>query len=287
MPADELIEYEPDAEGTQKTLVDDEIDDALEIPSVEEVDQEIEAERAAEARPADSEKDAELERIRSERDLERQRLSTITQEIQRRAAEQQNQQTEALYEEDPAQALKQEVDQMKAERHQERMYQEWDRAVKAVESQENEFRKTNPDYDDALAFAVERRRAIIKSSNPQMSDKAIDHAVAQTNHAVALRALHQGKNPAEVAMELSRQLGYGGQPAQQAAGYPQAPARPASPPPRRPIQTSLSAVAGKNAGGRKVTMEQAVNETTDQEFDALFQDPRHARNLSEHGYTVL
>lgn len=302
MPVDELIEYEPDAEGTQETSVDDEVEDALEIPSAEEVDQEIEAERAADEQakappeqPAESPELAQL-RARAER------ASQLEQAIQAAAQQQQQQQSEAAFEEDPAAALKQEVDQLKAERTQEKQQQYaaqvYNHAVSVVgESEKKLIESGATDYHDKLDQARDIRARLTKATHPDWSEQQVAKAISDGDRLLAFKSLQQGRDPAAVAYEMSKRMIDSmqpgqptGQPAQQAAaGWPQAqPAgRPASPPPRRPIQTSLSAAHGRNVGGRKVTMEQAVNETTDEEFDSLFQDPRHARNLSDHGFTVI
>lgn len=210
----------------------------------------------------------------------------------RTAAEQKYQeQQEALRETDPEAYLSNKVEQLEQANHQQQMAQVYNQAVQAVEIQEEQFRKTNPDYDDALEFAIERRRAIIKGANPQMPDEAVERAIVQGNHAVALRALQHGQNPAHVAYELSKQFGYGGQgqPAGQAQQYQQ----PAGPAPR-PTMTSLSAVAGKSGGGRgrKVTSEQVANADLDtaegrQLFDAVTKDPAKHQQIEEYGYTYL
>lgn len=109
------------------------------------------------------------------------------------------------------QAFQQQLFQAEQQRHhQERQAQAQERHFQqvstAVEDYESEFKAAHPDYDDATDHMLGIQQKILEGMgySPQVAAQQV--AVWSVN--VAQQALQSGRNPAEVAYDFAKQMGY-------------------------------------------------------------------------------
>jgi len=102
-----------------------------------------------------------------------------------------------------------------------------------------QFRAQTPDYDAAYQHLIQSRIAELSMINPNPA--AVQAQVAHEEQMIAIEALRQNKNPAEVVYGLAKHRGYTGKPA-----------APAKPDPAAVVDaaTKAAAVAAPLAGTR-------------------------------------
>lgn len=71
---------------------------------------------------------------------------------------------------------------------------------------EKQFIATNPDYNEASQHLVNSRRNELSAFG--LSDQQINQQIMQESMQIAIQALQQGKNPAEIVYNLSKIRGY-------------------------------------------------------------------------------
>lgn len=123
---------------------------------------------------------------------------------------QQDNEYEVTYDDDPIGFLKMQTDTLQkhvqhtqAQLQQERLsnYQQ------NINNQVNEFKRDHDDYDEAFNHLVKTRRQELTNggvSDPTKQDETLNAEAWDISH----KALNEGKNPADVAYEMSRELGY-------------------------------------------------------------------------------
>lgn len=126
-----------------------------------------------------------------------------------------------------------------------------------VSQMEAEFAKVTPDYNEAVGFMYEHAAKMAQAMG--YAPQQIQQHLSQLAMDISVRALQQGKNPAQAAYEAAKQLGYSGQ---RAANGEQTPA------PRAP--SSLSSVAGKRSSPAGVPSLDAIAKMDDASFDKLW-----------------
>lgn len=125
-----------------------------------------------------------------------------------------------------------------------------------VDQQESAFAANTPDYHDAVAYLYEHVGRMTQALGypPQM----VQQAVSQTAMDISVRALQSGKNPAELAYEAARNIGWTGAQPQGEVSTP-----------RRGPPTSLSSVAGKRTTPGAPTWD-AISTMEDSEFEQFW-----------------
>jgi len=88
--------------------------------------------------------------------------------------------------------------------------------VGAVNSQINAFKATNPDYDAAYKHVIDARMQDYRDMG--MTESQARQTLGQEESNIALRAMQQGKNPAEVVYKMAQRLGYKAQAAKPTDG---------------------------------------------------------------------
>lgn len=78
----------------------------------------------------------------------------------------------------------------------------------SIASQVNEFKKSAPDYDDALQHVLSSRKSEFEAMG--MYGPQIDEMVANEARQIAMTALQNGHNPGKVVYELAKVRGYAG-----------------------------------------------------------------------------
>lgn len=132
-----------------------------------------------------------------------------------------------------------------------------------VQQLETEFAKNTADYGDAVGFMYDQvRRMGVAMGYPESQ---LDGIVSQTAMDITVRALQQGKNPAQAAYEAARAMGWSGpQPAaEEGEPAPSAPRERPKPP------TSLSGVAGKRTTAGVPSLD-AISKMEPAEFDEFW-----------------
>jgi hypothetical protein len=139
------------------------------------------------------------------------------------------------------------------------------RFASAVGTKVSEFRAATPDYDAAYQHLIQSRtEELALIYGPEQARQF----VGQEEFNIALAAMQQGKNPAEVAYALAKQRGY--------ARAEQKPAEPAKPTEAEKLEviergqasaTSLAAAGGAPAGG-PLTLDM-IAKMSDDEFATL------------------
>lgn len=101
------------------------------------------------------------------------------------------------------QAEQQRQQQIRAAEQQERDFQH---VSSAVEDYETEFKATNPDYDDATDHMLGIQQKLLEGMGypPHVAHEQV--AIWSVN--VARQAIQSGRNPAQVAYDLAKQMGY-------------------------------------------------------------------------------
>jgi hypothetical protein len=163
---------------------------------------------------------------------------------------------------DAGKATTQEVQQIKAHLQQQAQQKQF---ADAVGMKISEFRTTTPDYDAAYQHLIQSRtEELALIYGPEQARQF----VGQEEFNIALAAMQQGKNPAEVAYALAKQRGY--------ARAEQKAAEPAKPTEAEKLEviergqasaTSLAAAGGAPAGG-PLTLDM-IAKMSDDEFATL------------------
>lgn len=191
--------------------------------------------------------------------------------MERMSAPQQQQQPEAVeipdFDEDPIGHLRAKNELLERHLQAVRMDQQQTTAINQqaqqfnqmrsnVNAMETEFATATPDYHDAVGFLYEniRKTAQALGYDPQQ----VQQAVSQTAMDISMRALQQGKNPAEMAYAAARNMGWANE----------QPAGEAVPAGRKP-PTSLSSVSGKRVAPGAPTWD-AISGMDDAEFEAFW-----------------
>jgi len=118
------------------------------------------------------------------------------------------------YEEDPLgnldHRIKEQIDQktsLEGKLQQIEQHQQAQAMAYHVTALENEFRRTTPDYDKALNFVLDVKKAEIEMlgvNDPEL----LNQEVAKIANSLSITALHQGKNPAEIVYGIAKRYGY-------------------------------------------------------------------------------
>jgi hypothetical protein len=172
----------------------------------------------------DGEDSAEWRAELARRDAQLQELTAWAQqqELQRQAEQaqrQQQQQQPPDYDEDPAEYLRWQNEQLGRQLHdirswaQQRQQQEWQAQQEAqlaqqVQSDESRFRREAPDYDDAVNFLKQNRDRELKTWG--IRDRAQrENTIQQEIMFLVQSALNQGVSPAQAAYDTAQRHGYG------------------------------------------------------------------------------
>jgi hypothetical protein len=163
----------------------------------------------------------------------------------------------------------QEVNQERTVRQtQTQQVQQFQQLQAGVDQLERTFAASTPDYHEAVGhmYGEVARMANAMGYSPQQ----VQQTISQMALDISMRALQQGRNPAQVAYEAARALGYSGpKPTQPPEGEQ---AHTPQPP------TSLSGVAGKRTSAGTPTWD-AIAKMDDTEFEKLWaqmeKDARH------------
>jgi hypothetical protein len=101
------------------------------------------------------------------------------------------------------QAEQQRQQQLAQEQEQERQFRY---VAKTVEDFETEFKTQNPDYDDATEHMLGVQQKLLEGMG--YPKNVAEQQVAMWSLNVAQQAVQTGRNPAQVAYELAKQMGY-------------------------------------------------------------------------------
>ena len=119
------------------------------------------------------------------------------------------------YEESPLDFTKAKIEELEAknkeqdERNQETDRQiKWQSTISNISRLENEFRKTNPDYDEAFNYARQIRMKELETLGMNENDIAND--IGQTTLYIVSNAMQRGKNPIEAIYNIAKLYGYKG-----------------------------------------------------------------------------
>jgi hypothetical protein len=128
-----------------------------------------------------------------------------------------------------------------------------------VDQMEQQFASQQPDYHDAVGFLYENvgKMATAMGYPPGQ----VQQVISQTAMDISVRALQQGKNPAQAAYEAARAMGFTG---------PQPTMDDGEPAPQRKPPTSLSNVAGRRTTGGGAPTWDAISKMDDQQFEQFW-----------------
>lgn len=140
--------------------------------------------------------------------------------------------------------------------------QQFQQLQAGVSQMEAEFAKATPDYHDAVGFmyANVAKMAEAMGYPPQQ----IQQTISQMAMDISVRALQQGKNPAQAAYEAARGMGYTG------AKPPEQPPTGGEQTPRPQAPTSLSSVAGKRSSPGGMPSLDTISKMEPDEFDKFW-----------------
>jgi myosin heavy subunit len=149
---------------------------------------------------------AELSQMRQQL----QQFEALRQEIEQQRAQTRQQQEESEFNTDPLGAIRKQLgalEQKVAQPVQAQQHvQDEAQLFQAIASQVNEYKKSSPDYDDALQHVIEARRSELVQMGA--NEYEAQQRVAMEAQEIALNALRSGRNPAAVVYELAKLRGY-------------------------------------------------------------------------------
>lgn len=119
-----------------------------------------------------------------------------------------------LYPEDHAQwelrQVKKQLEELKEFRKKQEQMTQFEAERRGVQALEGQFKQKAADYDDAVAFLVEKEKRVKKVMNPGATDAQLDALIEQEKVALFKQIYATGKNPAEVVYELAKADGWTG-----------------------------------------------------------------------------
>jgi len=159
----------------------------------------------------------EKKRIRQEVEQTRQslaQLEALRAELDDRRKQAQSEKLKQEYESNPAEFLKkqneelaQRFDRMTAEQqHAAQAMMQRQQFETAVSSQVSSYKQSNPNYLPALEYARDRRFAEYEALGVPAAQRA--QLFEQESYQLAMTAMQQGRNPAEVAYQLAETWGF-------------------------------------------------------------------------------
>lgn len=85
----------------------------------------------------------------------------------------------------------------------------YDRGYQEVDAIQNEYKKTNPDYDNAIAHAKESYKRAVKTIDPRLTDAQIEKAIKQEILNIAVECTKNGTNLGETLYDMAiERFGY-------------------------------------------------------------------------------
>jgi hypothetical protein len=171
----------------------------------------------AKSRIEKKELQAELEKIREERQAMAERLAKL--EGRSEALEEKDkpdlseqEPDRDLYPEDwnewNNKQLRKELDDLKSFKKQQQETTQFEAEKRGVEILEKQFKSKVSDYDDAVGFLVERERKIKKLMNPSLSDIQINSMIESEKVNLFKQILQSKQDPAEVVYNLAKTNGW-------------------------------------------------------------------------------
>ena len=148
---------------------------------------------------------AELNAIRQQV----QQFESLRQELEQARAQARQQQEEQQFNADPLGMLQKQMRELSEKvtqpQPQVQQYQE-QQLFTSIASQVQEFKKTTPDYDDALQHVLEARKNELMTMGATEFDA--QQRVAQEAQEIAINSLRAGQNPGQVVYQLAKLRGY-------------------------------------------------------------------------------
>lgn len=153
----------------------------------------------------------------------------------------------------------------KAQEQQQQQAGQFQQLQQGVAQMEQEFAKSTPDYHEAVGFMYNNVAKMAQAMGypPQQ----IQQTISQMAMDISMRALQEGKNPAQAAYEAAKQMGYAG---------PKPPETEEEPPARPQAPTSLSTVAGKRSAPAGIPSLDNIAKMDDAEFEKLWKEMEKA-----------
>lgn len=81
-----------------------------------------------------------------------------------------------------------------------------------LQTHEQRFAQTNPDYYDALDHLRTVRKAQLREFNPEITQAQIDATIRQEEQQLAIQLHRQGRDPVQTAYNLAKHFGYQAKP---------------------------------------------------------------------------
>lgn len=106
--------------------------------------------------------------------------------------------------------LRKELEELKSFKKQQEAMTQFEAERRGVAALEGQFKQKAADYDDAVAYLVEKEKRVKKVINPNATDAQIDSLIEQEKVALFKQIYATGKNPAEVVYELAKADGWTG-----------------------------------------------------------------------------
>ncbi len=192
-------------------------------------------------------------------------MDKLRQEIEEFRSRQKQAQEQQEFNADPLGVIQKQINELKStvttqsqtEQQRAQQIQSEQQMFATIASQVNDFKKTTPDYDDALAHVLEaRKQELIAMGAPEYEAQ---NRVAMEAQEIAVNSLRSGQNPAQVVYQLAKLRGYGAkQTAQKLATIEQG----------QKAASSLANVAGVGEGPGVSLAE--IDSMSEDEFDKFW-----------------
>jgi hypothetical protein len=125
-----------------------------------------------------------------------------------------------------------------------------------VDTLETAFSKDHPDYGEAVNYLYSAVGNMAKAMG--YPPEQVQQIISQTASDIAVRAMHAQRNPAEMAYEAAKQMGWTAASAEDGAASMQRP------------PTSLASVAGKRTNSGGTPSWDVISKMDDKEFDSFW-----------------
>ncbi len=141
-------------------------------------------------------------------------MENLRKEIEEFRSRQKQAQEQQEFNSDPLGVIQKQINELKStvttqsqtEQQRSQQAQTEQQMFATIASQVNEFKKSTPDYDDALAHVLEaRKQELIAMGAPEYEAQ---NRVAMEAQEIAVNSLRSGQNPAQVVYQLAKLRGY-------------------------------------------------------------------------------